>query len=103
MGGIGFTELLLLAVLALLVVGPKRLPEIARTAGHISKTARGAWQSLKSEFQVELDLEHNKKVLDKHPSPQSEVTHPNVTQSEADQDGTLSTDHSSTDESKNSE
>lgn len=63
MGGIGFTELLLLAIIALLVVGPKRLPEIARTAGQLSKTARGAWQSLKSEFQAELDLEHNKKIL----------------------------------------
>lgn len=63
MGGIGFTELLLLAIIALLVVGPKRLPEIARTAGQISKTARGAWQSLKSEFQAELDLEHNKKIM----------------------------------------
>ncbi len=63
MGGIGFTELLLLAVIALLVVGPKRLPEIARGAGQLSKTARGAWQSLKSEFQAELDLEHNKKIM----------------------------------------
>jgi len=99
-GGIGFTELLLLAVLALLVVGPKRLPEIARTAGQLSKTARGAWQSLKSEFQVELDLEHNKKVLAKHPSSQSETNPTDITQSEADQDGTSSTDQRLTDESE---
>lgn len=63
MGGIGFSELLLLALIALLVVGPKRLPEIARTAGQLSRTARTAWQSLKSEFQAELDREHNQRIL----------------------------------------
>ena len=63
MSGIGFSELLLLALIALLVVGPKRLPEIARTAGQLSRTARNAWQSLKSEFQAELDQEHNRRIL----------------------------------------
>ena len=63
MGGIGFTEIILLAIITLLVVGPKRLPEMARTLGQLSKTARGAWQSLRSEFQAELDLEHNKKIM----------------------------------------
>ncbi len=76
MGGIGFTELLLLAIIALLVVGPKRLPEIARTAGQISKTARGAWQSLKSEFQAELDLEHNKKIMAQSSSSKTESSAP---------------------------
>lgn len=98
MGGIGFTELLLLAVLALLVVGPKRLPEIARTAGHISKTARGAWQSLKSEFQIELDLEHNKNIMAKQPPSEQQVT-----ESEAAQDGLSSKDHRADDESKKSD
>ncbi|HEY7906561.1 MAG TPA: Sec-independent protein translocase protein TatB [Wenzhouxiangella sp.] len=93
MGGIGFTELLLLAVIALLVVGPKRLPEIARTAGQLSKTARGAWQSLKSEFQVELDLEHNKKVLAKNPS----VNAP------ASEKRTQTSDHTPKDESEKSD
>ena len=63
MSGIGFSELLLLALIALLVVGPRRLPEVARTAGQISRTARTAWQSLKSEFQAELDREHNRSIL----------------------------------------
>ncbi len=63
MGGIGFSELLLLALIALLVVGPQRLPEMARMAGQVTRNARGAWQSLKSEFQTELDNEHNRRIM----------------------------------------
>ncbi|TVS13292.1 MAG: twin-arginine translocase subunit TatB, partial [Wenzhouxiangella sp.] len=46
MSGIGFSEMVLLVLIALLVVGPKRLPEIARTAGQMTRTVRGAWQNI---------------------------------------------------------
>ena len=74
MSGIGFSELLLLALIALLVVGPRRLPEIARTAGQLSRTARTAWQSLKSEFQVELDREHNRRIMAAESEPEPEAS-----------------------------
>jgi Tat protein translocase TatB subunit len=63
-GGIGFTEMLLLAVIALIVVGPQKLPKIARTVGQLTRQARNAWQNLQSELQSELDAEHNKKIMD---------------------------------------
>lgn len=76
MGGVGFSELILLALIALLVVGPKRLPEIARTAGQLTRTMRGAWQNIKSEFQAELDSEHNRKIMEAGAKARKELETP---------------------------
>jgi sec-independent protein translocase protein TatB len=73
MGGIGFSELLLLALIALLVVGPRRLPEIARTAGQLTRTLRGAWLNIKSEFQAELDNEHNQRIMEEAAKARQEL------------------------------
>ncbi|WP_376694598.1 Sec-independent protein translocase protein TatB [Wenzhouxiangella sp. EGI_FJ10409] len=64
MGGVGISELLLLALILLLVVGPRRLPEVARTVGRWTRHARSAWVSLKSEFQEEMDRDHNRRILE---------------------------------------
>lgn len=73
MSGVGFSELVLLALIALLVVGPKRLPEIARTAGQLTRTVRGAWQNIKSEFQAELDNEHNRRIMEEAAKAREEL------------------------------
>ena len=46
MGSISFTEILVIVVVALIVFGPKRLPELARRAGELVAKAREASSSL---------------------------------------------------------
>ena len=50
---IGFPELLLAAIVALLVVGPERLPELMRVAGTSAARLRGLMHSLQAEIEQE--------------------------------------------------
>jgi len=59
---IGFSELCLVAVIALLVVGPKRLPETLRAWGRWTARARQAIQTLQREVKQELDLEEVRRI-----------------------------------------
>ncbi len=60
---IGFSELLIIAVVALLVLGPERLPKAARFAGLWVRRARSHWHSVKSEFENELASEDLQRTL----------------------------------------
>lgn len=53
MFGIGFPELLLIAVIALVVIGPKRLPDLARALGRGFAEFRRASDELKRTFEEE--------------------------------------------------
>ena len=60
---VGFSELLIIAVVALLVLGPERLPKATRFAGLWVRKARAQWYSVKSEFEFEMAQEEMKKHL----------------------------------------
>jgi sec-independent protein translocase protein TatB len=49
--GVGYTELFLLALIAVVVIGPKDLPNVLRTVGKFTKRMRG----MASEFQTHVD------------------------------------------------
>jgi len=51
---VGFSEILVIAVVALLVLGPERLPKAARFAGLWVRRARTQWNSVKAELENEL-------------------------------------------------
>src|SRR5688572_18975153 len=51
---IGFGEIFLIAIVALLVLGPERLPKAARFTGLWVRRARAQWYSVKAEFENEL-------------------------------------------------
>ena len=52
---IGFWELLVIAVVLLLVMGPERLPEVAKQAAFLVRKARQGMYRLKTEMQSEMD------------------------------------------------
>lgn len=60
---IGFSELFVIAVVALLVLGPERLPKAARFAGLWMRRARAQWYAVKSELEHELAAEELKRSL----------------------------------------
>ena len=62
---IGFWEIIFILVITLLVVGPERLPRIARTAGLWVGKMRGFVASVKADIDQELAAEELKKVLAK--------------------------------------
>ena len=62
---IGALELILVGVVALLVVGPERLPKLARTAGMWLGHARRALVSVKDDIDREVKAEELKEILRK--------------------------------------
>lgn len=58
----GFTELLMIALVALIVVGPERLPKVARTAGHLLGRLQRYVSDVKSDISREMQLEDLKKL-----------------------------------------
>jgi len=60
---VGFAEILLLSLIGLLVLGPERLPRVARTLGGLARKARGSWMNLKRSIEAEMRAEELKKPL----------------------------------------
>ncbi len=54
---IGFTELLMIGVVALIVVGPERLPKVARTAGHLYGRMQRYVATVKTDISQEIQLD----------------------------------------------
>jgi sec-independent protein translocase protein TatB len=65
---LGFSEILLILVIALIVVGPERLPRLARTTGLWIGKIRGFVASVKAEIDHELAAEELRKTLAKQAS-----------------------------------
>ncbi|HTO46785.1 MAG TPA: Sec-independent protein translocase protein TatB [Burkholderiales bacterium] len=59
---IGFSELLVIAVVALLVIGPERLPKVARTAGIMFGRLQRYVNDVKADIQREVELDELKKL-----------------------------------------
>ena len=56
MFGIGFPELLIILVIALIVIGPKRLPELAKALGRGMAEFKKAVEEVKSEIDIDTEI-----------------------------------------------
>ncbi|HWS03225.1 MAG TPA: Sec-independent protein translocase protein TatB, partial [Gammaproteobacteria bacterium] len=54
---IGFTELIVIGVVALIVIGPERLPKVARMAGHLYGRMQRYVSPVKSDISQEIQLD----------------------------------------------
>ncbi|MGB3291181.1 MAG: Sec-independent protein translocase protein TatB [Burkholderiaceae bacterium] len=54
---VSFSELMLIGVIALIVIGPQRLPKVARTIGHLVGRAQRYVSDVKTDIQREMDLD----------------------------------------------
>ena len=64
MFGIGMPEMLLILAVALIVLGPKKLPDIARSMGRAVAEFRKATRDLKETLEIDPDLREVKKAFD---------------------------------------
>ncbi len=60
---VGLPELAMIALVALLVLGPEKLPRAARTAGLYLRKARATWHSVRADIERELAAEDMKQAM----------------------------------------
>ncbi len=61
---IGFSELLVIGVVALIVIGPEKLPRVARTLGHLAGRLQRYVTDVKADINREMELEDLRKMRD---------------------------------------
>lgn len=65
MFGISFGEMFIVLLVGLIVIGPSKLPEVARFVGQTLSKARKSWESVKNEFDAVLEVEEMKQAFQK--------------------------------------
>ncbi|HLP82573.1 MAG TPA: Sec-independent protein translocase protein TatB [Nitrosomonas sp.] len=59
---ISFMEILVISIVALIVIGPERLPGVARTVGHLYARLRGFVYNVRTDIHNEMRMEELKKM-----------------------------------------
>ena len=61
---IGFSELLVIGIVALIVIGPERLPRVARTLGHLAGRMQRYVADVKADINREIEFDELRKMRD---------------------------------------
>lgn len=59
---IGFSELLVIGVVALIVIGPERLPRVARTVGHLMGRLQRYVADVRADISREMEMEELRRM-----------------------------------------
>lgn len=71
---ISLGKLVLLALIALIVLGPEKLPGAARTAGALLRRVRSGWDDVRAEVERELEIEQIRRGA-REAAAQAEAAH----------------------------
>ncbi len=61
---IGFSELMVIGLVALIVIGPEKLPRMARTVGHLAGRLQRYVADVKADINREIELDELRKMRD---------------------------------------
>src|SRR5213080_2589483 len=70
---IGFSEIVVIAVVALIVIGPERLPKVARTLGHMFGRLQRYVNEVKADISREMELDELRKLQAQVQSAASDI------------------------------
>ena len=70
---LGFSELMVIALVALVVIGPERLPRVARTMGHLAGRLQRYVADVKADINREVELDELRKMRDSVQGAASEM------------------------------
>jgi sec-independent protein translocase protein TatB len=70
---LGFSELMVIALVALIVIGPERLPRVARTLGHLAGRLQRYVADVKADINREVELDELRKMRDSMQSAASDM------------------------------
>ena len=76
MGPIGLPEMLVIAVVALIIFGPRKLPELGRSLGRSINEFKRASNELKSTLDEEIRAEERKQVAPAVPTDPAHIASP---------------------------
>ncbi|HKP85415.1 MAG TPA: twin-arginine translocase TatA/TatE family subunit [Blastocatellia bacterium] len=87
MGSLGMPEILMILVIALIIFGPRKLPELGKSLGQGLAHFRKASEDFKRQWEDEVDIEKRRLETAPQPEPAAQTEHASTTEQASTHDG----------------